>query len=292
METLKVSAGYGSLRLDRFLKKELNCPQSLLQRLIRSNRVFVNNEKIKAVIMLNEQDVISIDYKFTDCKPKREKVFPSYENINIIEKNIIFENDDFFILNKPSGFASQGGKYIEDSLCIDKIMQHIHEESRLVHRLDRETSGLMVIAKSMYAARKLSEIIFNRQFFKEYEAIVQGKCMFEKKRVETFLIKQEDKIVVVEDAPMNYFAHTEIQLNNSNDSFSFLSLRPITGRCHQLRAHCEHLGHPIVGDTKYYGKKKSPAKRLYLHATTLNFCFEGKDYNFHSPSGFKEEFDL
>ena len=186
-------------------------------------------------------------------------------------KLVIFETNDYIIINKPSGLATQGGSGIKVS--VDDMIRAVSERYKLVHRLDKDTSGVLVIAKKTTAAAKFSLLLQNKKVTKIYWALVHGRPQKDKgiiklaiakrgERMEKMEVDEEGKKAVTEYTVMEHFAN----------QLSWLELSPITGRTHQLRVHCAAIGCPIIGDGKYGGAvafEKGLSDQLHLHARRI-----------------------
>ena len=187
-------------------------------------------------------------------------------------KLIIFENNDYVIINKPPGLASQGGTGIK--ISVDDMIGAISERYKLIHRLDKDTSGVLAIAKKTTAAAHFSKLLQNKEVTKIYWALVRGVPPKMKGVIKLSLAKRGDKMEKVEvDDIDGKKAITEYTvLERLAKEMSWLELSPITGRTHQLRVHCAAIGCPIIGDGKYGGAEafdKGMTNKLHLHARRL-----------------------
>ncbi len=240
-------------RLDRFLKKQL--PFSTVQRLIRKRLIRVNNKRQHADYRLVTGDVIQYpeSLELQQERPQRKAV-----KSHIPSEWILFEDDDLLVLNKPTGIAVQGGTGIRFS--IDDAIKS-RPNAKLVHRLDKDTSGVLLVALNAGMARHLTGCFKNNTTHKTYIAKVQGIPKYPKGIIEAPLLKQAGvHQVTVSKSGKPATSHYKVM--KSDHKNSWLELSPVTGRTHQLRVHCQYLGHPIIGDT-LYGRKDS---RLFLHA--------------------------
>jgi 23S rRNA pseudouridine955/2504/2580 synthase len=195
---------------------------------------------------------------------------------------ILYEDDDVLVLNKPYGLAVQGGSGMVKHLdgMLDVLRDRAGQRPRLVHRLDRETAGCILVAKTRFAASALAKTFRTRSARKTYWALVVGVPKPRQGRVSTFLAKEdrEDESVMRiakhgEDGASHAVTYYAI-VETAAQQLAWVSLKPVTGRTHQLRAHMEHIGHPIIGDSKYFRKEnwKLPGgmqNRLHLLARRI-----------------------
>ena len=200
------------------------------------------------------------------------------KNINIskeilaqFKRSIIFENNDFIVLNKWSQIATQGGSKIITS--IDHIIKNINTQYRLVHRLDKETSGLLLIAKNLNYAKKLSSLFKQKEIIKFYIALCEGNP---KNNYSQVKLEIKNKKFKSENTLTNY------KLINKNKSISSMLFNPQTGKTHQLRIVSKNLGCPIVGDNKYNIYSKYKKENLMLHAFAIRFTVNTKKFEFIS----------
>ena len=184
-------------------------------------------------------------------------------------KSIIFQNDDYLILNKWEGIATQGGSKI--NLSIDHIIKNINLNYRLVHRLDKETTGLLLIAKNLKYAKYFSTLFKQKNIRKYYLALCEGVPKHDKSEVN---LNIKNKKLKTEKSLTKY------KLLNKKNGISQLLYNPKTGKTHQLRIVSKNLGCPIVGDNKYNGLSKFRNAKLMLHAYALKFSIENKLFEY------------
>ncbi len=207
-----------------------------------------------------------------------------YEN----EKSLIENNNDFIVLNKKSGISVQGGTKSKNNLIDIFANSNLFVDTKpySVHRLDKDTSGVMIIAKNYNYAKLFTTLFRLRKIHKTYLAICHGTFQNKKGEIRGNLIKYEKEKKISELAITNY------KVLDSNNFFSFVELRPITGRKHQLRKQLSSMGNPIIGDNKYsfVKLKKNNEKKLMLHAYKIKFLINNKKYNFEAelPDYFKD----
>ena len=271
-----VNKDFEGSRVDRFLKKQFpNVPQSLFEKNLRKKNITVNKQKVKNLFKLKINDIIDI---YTELKTKtvtRKKFFFSSNDFNELKKNFIFECDDYCILNKPYGYASQDGSKVKKNV-ID-ILNLNSKNYHIVHRLDKETSGLMLIAKNRFHAKKFSEMFKLRKIIKRYLVIVNGKI--KKNKGELFT---KDYLNGKEIVSKLYF-----EVISKRNNFSYLQIDLITGRKHQIRKQFSDIGHPVVGDTRYGDKKNKNPLCLLSHKIEFEYNNKIKKYKATIPKHFK-----
>lgn len=276
---LTVDEGSGGQRIDNFLCKTLKgVPKSHLYRILRSGEVRVNSKRIDATYRLVMGDLVRIPPIRTaiqqeELPANKASVKPKFEQA------IIFEDDALLVIDKPAGFAVHGGSGISRGVIEQLRMERPHAKFlELVHRLDRETSGVLMLAKKRTALVALQDAIRNNQTDKRYVMLVHGNWTEKKKRVLLPLQKYvlpsgERRVSVQEDGQES---ETVFHLCKNYGEFSLLEAQLVTGRTHQLRVQLAHLGFPIAGDDKYgdfavnKAMQKRGLKRMFLHSTETN----------------------
>jgi len=274
MEIKQVSQDEDGIRLDRWFK--INYPHiahSLLQKLLRKGVVRIDGKRAKSDTRVSLGQNIKIPN--IEAPTAEEMSKPPQKLINIIKNSIIYEDDDIIVVNKPNGLATQGGTKVKNS--VDDILSAIYpQKPKLVHRLDKDTSGILLVAKNRKTAEEASLAFKNRETKKIYIAIVNGSPVPKKGEISAPLLKYNDKKMIVDEKGKE--AITKYNVISSNERFSALELQPLTGRTHQLRVHCSHIGHPILGDDKYGEQNKK--QTLCLHAKTLEITIKEKKHTF------------
>ena len=277
-----VDDDYNDSRLDKWFKnKIINLPHSLLEKIIRQNKVRVNKKKTKSSYRLQTGDLIEI-YDISKLKPvnKKEKIkyIPKKNEIGIYDDYVIEDNENFIVINKPNGIPVQSGtKSFKNIIDIIKNTKYFENSKPfIVHRLDKETSGVLIIAKNRKYAQLFTSLFRIRKIHKTYLAIVYGKVDKSIKVMKDDLIYYENNKKIVQKALSN------LKIVESNDSYSYLELNPITGRKHQLRKQLLNIGYPIIGDDKYFlnDRKRIKIKNLMLHAYKIKFMINNIQYNF------------
>ena len=290
-KTFTVSKDYNNCRFDRWFKLNIGkYPQSLIERLIRKKKIKVNKKRIKTSYRVKLNDKIDI-YEIDKLKPSKNNKIEKYKPSNKEKKNyedfIIEDNENFIVINKPSGIPVQSGtksfKNIIDILRETKYF--LDSKPYIVHRLDKETSGVMIVAKNREYAQLFTSLFRIRKIHKTYLAITQGRVNRDIKILRDELTFYENNKKIVQKA-ISY-----IKIIRSNDKNSFLELKPITGRKHQLRKQLYNIGHPIIGDTKYSFnnlEKKQKFENIMLHAYKIRFMINNIKYNFEAK--YSEDF--
>ena len=277
-----VDDDYNESRLDKWFKnKIINVPHSLLEKILRQNKVKVNNRKTKSSYRLQTGDLIEI-YDISKLKPvdKKEniKYLPKKKEIGTYDDYVIEDNENFIVINKPSGIPVQSGtksfKNIIDILKNSKYF--VNSKPFVVHRLDKETSGVLIIAKNRKYAQLFTSLFRIRKIHKTYLAIVYGKVNKSLKVMKDDLIYYENNKKITQNAVSN------LKIIKLNEGYSYLELNPITGRKHQLRKQLLKIGCPIIGDDKYFlnDRKRLKIKNLMLHAYKVKFMINNIQYNF------------
>ena len=286
-----VDDDYNDSRLDKWFKnKIINVPHSLIERILRKNKIKVNKKKARSSYRLKTGDLIEI-YDISKLRPvdKKEKIkyLPKKKEIGTYDDYIIEDNENFIVINKPTGIPVQSGtksfKNIIDILKNSKYFDN--SKPFIVHRLDKETSGVLIIAKNRKYAQLFTSLFRIRKIHKTYLAIVYGKVDKSLKVMKDDLIYYENNKKFFQKAVSN------IKIIKSNEGYSYLELNPITGRKHQLRKQLLKIGNPIVGDDKYYlnDRKRVKIKNLMLHAYKIKFMINNVQYNFKAKYNYPFE---
>ena len=269
-------------RLDRWFKKEVfNIPQSYIEKNLRKGKIKVNNKKTKSSYKLRKEDTVTV-FDLILAPDKNKKIIKKYiPNKNELSKSsdiFIENNENFAVLNKPSGIAVQSGtkslKNLIDILRKTKEFENFTPFT--VHRLDKETSGILIVAKNRKFAQLFTSLFRIRKIHKTYLGIAIGEFQKKKDTLVDELIYYEGKNKLVQKAITHY------TVIDSNGVYSFLKLNPITGRKHQLRKQLLLYGHPILGDNKYRLVEQKTNKKsfLMLHAYRINFSINSIKYSF------------
>ena len=286
-----ISADHAGQRIDNYLLCHLKgVPKSLVYRIIRKGEVRVNKGRIKPEYRLKEGDIIRIPP--VRVAEKKEAGKASNRVLQQIESRILFEDKRILILNKPSGLAVHGGSGLNYGV-IEALreLRPNDKQLELVHRLDRDTSGCLIIAKKRSALRRLHEQLREGTMDKRYLTLLKGKWKGTNKWVDAPLLKNVirsgERLVFVDAKGKD--ARTQFIPYCVSDEASLMSVKLDTGRTHQIRVHAQHLGFPIAGDDKYGDDefnrqmKKVGLKRLFLHAYSLKFHLPDSDTGEDTP---------
>ena len=291
IENYVVDSTYNNMRLDRWLRNEIgNIPQSLIEKYLRSGKIKVNKKKVKSSFKVKTNDKIDIfNFNFKEnISQKKKKFNPSNEIIKSNEDLVIDDNENFIVLNKSAGISVQGGtkskKNLVDIFAKSKIFKNTKPYS--VHRLDKDTSGVFIIAKNRETAQLLTSLFRLRKVHKTYLAICNGEVEKNSGEWTDELIRYDNGKKIVEKA------RTIFKVIDKNSNSSLLEMKPITGRKHQLRKQLFNIGHSIYGDKKYRSSisTKGVNKELMLHSYQIRFMINNKKYTYKAllPDYFKK----
>lgn len=289
-----VSEEEAGTRLDRCLRLWVpGLPQGMIEKGVRKGLVRLNGEKVKPSFRVELGQRLTFPQTFLTLELKTEKKVQrelTEKDREWIQSLIIYEDKDIVVINKPSGVAVQGGT--KQSKSLDAMLNVFYSDvsPKLVHRLDLETSGVLVFAKSLPMARWLTKAFKERDVKKVYWAIVVGSPKHKEGVINLPLSKKQgaesEKIRVDHETGTHAVTGYKV-LENLGKQYALLELRPKTGRTHQLRVHCmEGLGTPILGDGKYGGREAFPEgrTRLHLHASMIEIPLpDGKMKSFKAP---------
>ncbi len=284
-KTYTVEKDYQNSRFDRWFKaKIINLPQSLLERIIRLNKVKINKKKTKSSYRVQSGDIVEVydisKFKISD-RPKILKYKPTRKEVDIYDDYILENNDNFVVINKPAGIAVQSGtksfRNIIDVLKDTKYFENT--KPYIVHRLDKETSGVLVVAKTREYAQLFTSLFRIRKMHKTYIALTYGMVS---KKINTL---KDDLTLYENDKKITQKAISHIKVLKTSSDYTYVELNPITGRKHQLRKQLYNIGNPIIGDDKYFinrraDKTKIKSKNLMLHAYKIKFMIKNIQYNF------------
>jgi 23S rRNA pseudouridine955/2504/2580 synthase len=284
VQTVTVTADENNMRVDRFLEARFpGLSFSHIQRIVRKGELRVNGKRADSKDRLEEGQSVRIPPLKLDtprvASPLSEA---AAKTLAALKEMTLYEDDDVLVLNKPAGLAVQGGS--GTTRHVDQMLEVLRDakgqKPRLVHRLDKETSGCLLVAKTRFAASALTGSFRHRTARKIYWALVAGVPKPKQGRISTFLAKDESE----EDSIMRIAKHGDegashavtyyAVVETSAQKLAWVSLKPVTGRTHQLRAHMAHIDHAIVGDPKYFNKENwelpgGLQKRLHLLARRI-----------------------
>ena len=279
------------MRLDRWIRHILGkIPQSLIEKNLRAGKIKINKKKTKSSYKIKVNDIIdffNINFK-ENIIQKRIKYNPSKNIIKSNENQIIDNNDDFIVLNKSSGISVQGGtkskKNLVDIFAKSDVFKHTKPYS--VHRLDKDTSGVFIIAKKRESAQLLTSLFRLRKVHKTYLAICHGELDENSGEWNNDLVRYDGDKKIIEKAK------TLFKVLDKNSEASLIQLKPITGRKHQLRKQLFAIGQPIFGDTKYkiFNSSKGINKNLMLHSYQIRFIINNIKHTYTAllPDYFKK----
>tara|TARA_R110002020_G_scaffold412156_1_gene621791 strand:- start:305 stop:1294 length:990 start_codon:yes stop_codon:yes gene_type:complete len=289
VEQKRVEEDEAGLRLDRWFK--LHYPGlgfGHLQKLLRSGQIRVDGGRAKSDTRIQPGQTIRVppvgsDAKTLDTKPLTANTMKHREDGDVLSKMLIYEDDKVFVFNKPAGLAVQGGSGVvrHVDMMLEAWRNKKGEKPRLVHRIDRDTTGILVVARTRGAATQLTKAFRERDTQKHYWALVKGVPAPHEGRISTYLAREQtpdgDRMRIAKhgddgaDHALSYYRVIDQVAQN----FAWLEMQPHTGRTHQLRVHALHIGHPILGDPKYFEHDTNwefpggVQKRLHLHARRI-----------------------
>ena len=267
-------------RIDNYLLKTLKgVPKSMIYRLLRKGEIRVNKKRTKPEYKIQAEDIVRVAP--IRISEKEQTVSTQLNVVANLEKQILFEDERLIVINKPSGMAVHGGSGL--SFGVIEALRALRPNAKmleLVHRLDRDTSGCLVVAKKRSALRNLHEQLRHKKVQKFYQALVKGHWSSKLTKVTEGLRKNElksgERIVVVDNI-QGKESETRYKVLKRFKGATLVRAFPVTGRTHQIRVHCQTKGHPIAGDVKYshpdfeQSMKEQGLKRLFLHAASIEF---------------------
>jgi 23S rRNA pseudouridine955/2504/2580 synthase len=276
--SITITASENGMRLDRWFRQRY--PQIAyghMQKMFRSGQVRVNGKRAKASLRLADGQCVRIPPLHDNEGIATTGQKPNQKHKALARSMVLYMDEHIMAINKPPGLAVQGGsgttEHLDAMLCW--LQYNAKERPRLVHRLDKDTSGVLLLARSREAAATISEQLKCRKLHKTYWALVIGKPQPETGKLDVPLAKTSvggmQKVRPADDGKSAVTTYRLI--DNAAECFAWLEMQPLTGRTHQLRAHAALMGHPIVGDGKYGGAKAHPgtgiARKLHLHSQAI-----------------------
>ncbi|MEL4424522.1 23S rRNA pseudouridine(955/2504/2580) synthase RluC [Shewanella indica] len=268
-------------RIDNFLLSKLKgVPKSMIYRIVRKGEVRVNKKRIKPEYKLAEGDLVRIPPVRVSEDNYRTAPSANLERVSRLEDRILFEDKHILVLNKPAGIAVHGGSGVDYGVI--EALRSLRPQQKfleLVHRLDKDTSGVLLVAKKRSALKHLHDQLRHKQMQKDYQALVRGEWQKHDKVVKAPLLKltlkSGERIVRVNTE--GKASETRFKILQRYDGATLVQASPVTGRTHQIRVHCQYAGHPIACDEKYSEQKFDDSmralglNRLFLHAAQLKF---------------------
>ncbi|MBQ8481140.1 MAG: RluA family pseudouridine synthase [Alphaproteobacteria bacterium] len=274
VKTVKIAPEDDGIRLNRwFLREYPSLSLSRLQKLLRTKQIKLDGKKAETSSRLSAGQELRLPPLDNEKAQKKEENI-SKNDIELITSMVIYKDNNIIVLNKPSGLAVQGGtntvKHIDGLL--DALKFENNERPKLVHRIDKDTSGILLLARNRKYADILTEAFREHNLRKTYLALVRGCPDKFEGTIKFSLEKTGERMQVVKDGQK---AITEYKvLDNAAKKYALIEVYPLTGRTHQIRAHLETINTPILGDSKYFGSErvrlKEVADKLYLHAYKID----------------------
>jgi len=280
-KSFKIDSSSINMRIDRWIRNNIGkVPQNFVEKNLRIGKIKLNKKKVKSSVKLKLNDEINFfNFKFEEKNFKKKiKYQPTNQIIKDNENLIIDNNDNFVVVNKDSGISVQGGtkskKNLIDIFAKSKIFENTKPFS--VHRLDKETSGVFLIAKNRDTAKLLTSLFRLRKIHKTYLAICHGEIEKYTGVLNNDLVRYEGKKQILEKTK------TFFKVLDKNSNSSLVEMNPITGRKHQLRKQLLAIGHPIYGDNKYKFENidKSLNKKLMLHSYQVRFMIDETKFTY------------
>ncbi len=275
VKIVKIKQEDDGVRLNRwFLKYYPGLSLGRLNKLLRTKQIKVNGGRVEAATKLEAGQEIRLPPLDNEQQTEGKKDFVSARDVAFMQSLVIFKDKNILVLNKPSGLAVQGGTNTDRHVdgMLDALKFEAAEKPRLVHRIDKNTSGLLVLARNRKYAELLTKAFREHQLQKTYLAFCIGVPRQHEGEIKGRLLKVGEKSVIDRDGKEAVTLYKV--LDTAGNKFSLIAASPLTGRTHQIRAHLESIGCPIAGDDRYYGEVRQKfsifADKLYLHAYKIN----------------------
>ena len=281
----KVNGNYNNTRLDRWFRLNIcKVPQSLIEKNIRKGNIKVNKKKEKSSYNLKKNDEITLfNITFVAQKEKKNKFEykPTKKDLSFSSKIFIENNENFAVINKPADISVQSGTKSKKNILdiLKKTTEFEGLKPYIVHRIDKETTGVLIIAKNRKYAQLFTSLFRIRKIHKTYLCIAIGEFNNSKGTLKNELFHYEGEKKVITKALTHYI------VLDSNNYYTLLKLNPETGRKHQIRKQLLIYGHPVLGDSKYrLTKNNNKNNKLMLHASKINFSINEKKYSFSADT--------
>lgn len=271
METKTITIDEKGLRLDVFLSKKLDFSRSKIQKLIDDGKVLINGELAKSKTLTEVGSIVEVELE----QPTSLEIKPV--NIDI---DIVYQDSDLAVINKPQGLTVHQGSGTGDNTLVNGLLYHLDSLSGIngvirpgiVHRIDKDTSGLLVVAKNDSAHLSLSKQIEKKECKRVYIALLEGNLKNDEGRIETYISRSTKNRTMMAVSSSGRRAITDYKVIERSGGYTLCEFSLQTGRTHQIRVHSKHLGHPIVGDLIYgYKNQKFKLNGQLLHAKKLTF---------------------
>ena len=279
------------------LRPELEISRTLIQKMIEKGEILLNGVVVKPGYKVKTDDKIEIDLEKLENESfaEHDKKIPRAEKVSL---DIIYEDDDILIVNKPAGMVvhpacgNYSGTLVNALLNYPGFLTKFNEPRAstrdeqhtmrpgIVHRLDKDTSGIMIVAKNGPALRKLSKQLKNRTVIKKYTAVVKGIVELDEGKIDAPIShdkKDRRKMAIYEDEGKEAITYYRVIKRDVKKNYTVLEVRPKTGRTHQIRTHLSHIGYPVLGDILYNGPIVEGLTRHALHATSISFVHPSKN---------------
>ncbi|GIU49927.1 23S rRNA pseudouridine(955/2504/2580) synthase RluC [Shewanella algidipiscicola] len=281
VELVTIDEDHLGQRIDNFLVTKLKgVPKSMIYRIVRKGEVRVNKKRIKPEYKLQDGDIVRIPPVRVSASDDKPAPSAKLTKVSQLEARIVFEDNWLIVLNKPAGIAVHGGSGVDFGVI--EAMRSLRPQQKfleLVHRLDKDTSGVLLIAKKRSALKHLHDQLRYKKMQKDYYALVRGEWQSHDKVVNAPLLKltlkSGERIVRVNQE--GKASETRFKIKQRYKGATLVQASPVTGRTHQIRVHCQYAGHPIACDDKYSEQNFDDSmralglNRLFLHAAQLKF---------------------
>lgn len=282
VQFVEIDSDMAGQRIDNFLRNQLKAlPKSMVYRIVRKGEVRVNKKRVKAEYKLQAGDLVRIPPVTIPQEEENPGLSTKLNKVAELEDCIIFEDEHVLILNKPSGTAVHGGSGLKFGAI--EALRALRPQARfleLVHRIDRDTSGILLVAKKRSALRHLQAQFREKTVQKYYFALVMGEWKSSIRKVTAPLLKNEVNSIVRVN-PNGKPSETRFKIIEKLNQATLIQASPITGRTHQIRVHTQYTGHPIAWDDRYGDRRfdaytgKVGLDRLFLHAAHIKFVHPG-----------------
>lgn len=280
---VKIESDDDGIRLDRWFKRHYPAlGHGALEKLLRTGQVRLDGKRAKAGDRVEAGQAIRIPPQVANAPAEKPRANLVNHEKNDLQELVIYQDSSVIVLNKPAGLATQGGSGITKHIdgMLDSLMQGKKQRPRLVHRLDKDTSGVLVVARTVPAAAALAESLRRRDASKIYWALTKGVPKKKHGAIKLALAKEggrgEERMVGSKSEDAKHAITDYAVLDQAGEEFAFVAAKPVTGRTHQIRVHLASLGTPIVGDYKYGGADARPkgeiADKLHLHARSIDIA--------------------